>query len=120
MNKIKHFVAHDGNKIGLFDSLREAEKAAALYEGWTEEEFEKEWDSVKKECEKYGGDPLGHNGRDSLYFFDELEINESGEIVKINRREFNDMIAENSDDEGTPEFEKCKKEMTEYYLGDEK
>ena len=41
MNKIKHFLAHDGNKIGLFDSLREAEKAAALYEGWTEEEFEK-------------------------------------------------------------------------------
>lgn len=115
--KTKYFVAHDGNRIGLFDSLREAEKAAALYEGWTEAEFEKEWDTLKKDCEIYGGDPLGRNGRESLYFFDELEVNESGEIVKINRQEFNDTVSENSDDEGTPEFEACKKEMTAYYLG---
>lgn len=26
--KTKYFVAHDGNRIGLFDSLREAEKSA--------------------------------------------------------------------------------------------
>lgn len=120
MNKIKYFIAHDGNKIGLFDSLREAEKAAALYEGWTEEEFEKEWDSVKKDCGKYGGDPLGRNGRESLYFFDELEIDESGEIVKINGQDFNEFIAENSDEEGTPEFEEYKKNAKKYFLGDEK
>ena len=117
MNKIRHFVAHDGNKIGLFDSLRKAEKAAALYEGWTEEEFEKEWDAVKKDCGKYGGDPLGRNGRESLYFFDELEIDESGEIVKINGQDFNEFIAENSDEEGTPEFEEYKKNAKKYFLG---
>ncbi|HEZ5686784.1 TPA: hypothetical protein WI014_001277 [Neisseria meningitidis] len=116
---LKYFVAHDGNPIGLFDSERMAEKAAALDSGcWTEEEFEADWDFAKSQCNKYGGDPLSRSNRDSLYFFDTLELDESGNILKVSGQDFIEFIVESSGyEENTPEFEESKTRYLKYFLG---
>lgn len=118
MSILKYFVAHDGNPIGLFDSGREAEKVAAIDSGnWTEEEFEEEWDFVKNQCNKYGGDPLGRNGGESLYFFDTIELDESGNILKVSGQDFIEFIIDSTGyEENTPEFEESKTRYLKYFL----
>lgn len=118
MSILKYFVAHDGNPIGLFDSEREAEKVAAIDSGdWTEEEFEEEWDFVKSQCNEYGGDPLGRNGRESLYFFNTLELDEAGNILKVSGQDFIEFIIDTTGyEENTPEFEESKTRYLKYFL----
>lgn len=55
-NVIKYHLSHDGNPIGLFDTLDEAEYQAAMDSGWTEEEYHEKFAFVKSQCNKYGGD----------------------------------------------------------------
>lgn len=117
MNTVKYHLSHDGNTIGLFDSLVEAEHAAARDNGWTDAEIAEKWDSVKADCRKYGGDPLGNNGRDSLYFFVKLELDEQGNILTVDDEPFDDYIESISVEvDGKSDFEETKVRMTDYFL----
>lgn len=46
-NVIKYHLSYDGNPIGLFNTLDEAEYQAAMDSGWTEEEYQENFAFAK-------------------------------------------------------------------------
>lgn len=67
-NVIKYYLSYDGNPIGLFNTLDDAEYQAAMDSGWTEQEYKENFQFAKSQCNKYGGDAFSKNGLGSLYF----------------------------------------------------
>lgn len=99
MNTIKYHLSCDGNVRGLFSSEEEAYKFALKEQGWTDEELEADYDFYMKDCRKYGTDPLSPRGGISLYFIYEIELSETGELLKIDGMDFEDYIQETYDAE---------------------
>ena len=111
------FVAHDGNPYGLFETYLQAEHFVLRQQGWTDSEITEEWEFVKKEANRYGGDPFSNNGRHSLWFITELKLSD-GVILEVDCQLFDDYIESISDEPGTKEFEDTKRRMNQYYLGE--
>lgn len=114
-NVIKYHLSHDGNPIGLFDTLDEAEYQAAMDSGWTEEEYHEKFAFVKSQCNKYSGDVFSKNGRDSLYFFDKVELDEQGNIVTINEQPFNEFIQDTYNVMDDKDLIETRQNVTQYY-----
>ena len=114
-NVIKYHLSHDGNPIGLFNTLDEAEYQAAMDSGWTEQEYQENFAFAKSQCNKYGGDIFSKNGRDSLYFFDKVELDEQGNIVAVNEQSFDEFIQDTYGLMDNEDFVTIKQKVTEYY-----
>lgn len=114
-NVIKYHLSHDGNPIGLFDTLDEAEYQAAMDSGWTEQEYQENFQFAKSQCRKYGGDVFSKNGRDSLYFFDRIELDKQGNIVTIDEQPFDEFIQDTYGSIDNEDVVTIKQKVTEYY-----
>ena len=116
-NVIKYHLSHDGNPIGLFNTLDEAEYQAVMDSGWTEQEYKENFQFAKSQCGKYGGDVFSKTTRPSLYFFEQVELDEKGDIVSINGNPINELIQEILDgsDDVNDNFIAIKQKVTEYY-----
>ena len=112
----KYFVSHDGNRCGLFCTLEQAEYYILKKNGWTDNEIAEEWAFVKKEADRYGGDPFSNNGRHSLWFITELKLSD-GVIMEVDGQLFDDYVESMSDERGTEEFAETKRRLVGYYLG---
>jgi hypothetical protein len=106
-NVIKYHLSYDGNPIGLFNTLDEAEYQAAMDSGWTEEEYQENFAFAKSQCNKYGGD--------SLYFFDRIVLDEQGNIVAINEQPFDEFIQDTYVSIDDEDVVTIKQKVTEYY-----
>lgn len=106
-NVIKYHLSYDGNPIGLFNTLDEAEYQAAMDSGWTEEEYQENFAFAKLQCNKYGGD--------SLYFFDRIVLDEQGNIVAINEQPFDEFIQDTYVSIDDEDVVTIKQKVTEYY-----
>lgn len=114
-NVIKYHLSHDGNPIGLFNTLDEAEYQAAMDSGWTEQEYKENFQFAKSQCSKYGGDVFSKTTRPSLYFFDEVELDEQGNIVAINEQPFDEFIQETYGSMDDEDMITIQQKVTEYY-----
>lgn len=114
-NVIKYHLSHDGNPIGLFDTLDEAEYQAAMDSGWSEDGYWENFTFAKSQCRKYGGDVFSKNEHDSLYFFDEIELDEQGNIVTINKQPFDEFIQETYGSMDNEDVVAIKQKVTKYY-----
>lgn len=114
-NVIKYHLSHDGNPIGLFNTLDEAEYQAAMDSGWTEQEYQENFAFVKSQCNKYGGDIFSKNGRDSLYFFEQVELDEKGDIVTIDEQPLDEFIQDTYGSIDDEDVVIIKQKVTEYY-----
>lgn len=112
-NVIKYHLSHDGNPIGLFDTLDEAEYQAAMDSGWTEEEYHEKFAFVKSQCNKYGGDVFSKTTRPSLYFFEQVELDEQGNIVSINGNPIDEIVQESLEE--NDDFTQIKQVIIDYY-----
>lgn len=115
-NVVKYPLSYDGNPIGLFNTLDEAEYQAAMDSGWTEEEYQENFAFAKSQCNKYGGDIFSKNGRDSLYFFDRIVLDEQGNIVTINEQPFDEFIQDTYGSMGDEDMISIKQQVTKYYI----
>ena len=111
----KYFVSHDGNRHGLFESLEQAEHYILKKNGWTDSEIANDWALVKKEAQKYGGDPFSSNGRHSLWFIKELKLSD-GVIMEVDGLPLDDFVESISAERGTEEFAETKRRLVRYYL----
>lgn len=60
---------------------------------------------------------MGKNGRDSLYFFVKLELDEQGNILTVDGEPFDDYLESTSGEEvGSSAFEETKTGMIDYFL----
>lgn len=107
-NVVKYHLSYDGNPIGLFNTLDEAEYQAAMDSGWTEEEYQENFAFAKSQCNKYGGD--------SLYFFDRIVLDEQGNIVTINEQPFDEFIQDTYGSMGDEDMISIKQQVTKYYI----
>lgn len=114
-NVVKYHLSYDGNPIGLFNTLDEAEYQAAMDSGWTEEEYQENFAFAKSQCNKYGDDIFSKNGRDSLYFFDRIELDEQGNIVKINEQPFDEFIQDTYNVMDDKDLIEIRQNVTKYY-----
>lgn len=114
-NIIKYHLSHDGNSIGLFDTLDEAEYQAAMDSGWTEQEYQENFAFAKSQCSKYGGDVFSKTTRQSLYFFEQVELDEQGNIVTVNKQPFDEFIQETYGSMDDKDIVSIKQKVTEYY-----
>lgn len=100
MNSIKKYhLSHDGNVCSLYDTVEEAQKAALREQGWTNKDFEENFDFYMYECRKYGNDPINTGSGCGGYFIYEIEISESGELLKVDGQNFEEYLQENYDTE---------------------
>lgn len=114
-NVIKYHLSHDGNPIGLFNTLDEAEYQAAMDSGWTEQEYKENFQFAKSQCSKYGGDVFSKTTRPSLYFFEQVELDEQGNIVAVNEQSFDEFIQDTYGLMDNEDFVTIKQKVTEYY-----
>lgn len=114
-NVIKYHLSHDGNPIGLFDTLDEAEYQAAMDNGWTEQEYQENFQFAKSQCRKYGGDVFSKNGHDSLYFFTEVELDEQGNIVTIDEQPLDEFIQDTYNVMNDKDLIEIRQNVTKYY-----
>lgn len=49
-NVVKYHLSYDGNPIGLFNTLDDAEYQAAMDSGWTEQEYKENFQFAKSQC----------------------------------------------------------------------
>lgn len=47
-NVIKYYLSYDGNPIGLFNTLDDAEYQAAMDSGWTEQEYKENFNLLNR------------------------------------------------------------------------
>lgn len=114
-NVVKYHLSYDGNPIGLFNTLDEAEYQATMDSGWTEEEYQENFAFAKSQCNKYGGDIFSKNGRDSLYFFDRIVLDEQGNIVAVNEQSFDEFIQDTYGSMCDEDVVTIKQKVTDYY-----
>lgn len=112
-NVIKYHLSHDGNPIGLFNTLDEAEYQAAMDSGWTEQEYKENFQFAKSQCRKYGGDVFSNTTHPSLYFFEEVELDEQGNIVAVNGNPIDEIVQESLDE--NDDFTQTKQVIIDYY-----
>lgn len=114
-NVVKYHLSYDGNPIGLFNTLDDAEYQAAMDSGWTEQEYKENFQFAKSQCNKYGGDVFSKNGRDSLYFFDKVELDEQGNIVAVNKQPFDEFIQDTYGLMDDKDLIEIRQNVTKYY-----
>ena len=81
------------------------------------EEYHEKFAFVKSQCNKYGGDVFSKTTRPSLYFFEQVELDEQGNIVSINGNPIDEIVQEILDgsDDVNDNFIAIKQKVSEYY-----
>lgn len=98
-----------------YNTLDEAEYQAAMDSGWTEQEYQENFQFAKSQCGKYGSDVFSKNGSDSLYFFDRIVLDEQGNIVTINEQPFDEFIQDTYNVMDDKDLIEIKQNVTKYY-----